>query len=105
MESYLEQYKYMNQRVDEFKKSTLNGVVNIIKWIETKPLSIGNMVYFYCTDENGNEVPAYCYKSDYIKGGKFLPIYDENNTGEFGWSDFEECCRIFEVIRKECLKY
>jgi glyoxylase-like metal-dependent hydrolase (beta-lactamase superfamily II) len=59
------------------------------------------MVYYTCKDENGEEVPAYCYASDYRNGEPFLPIYDKNNSGVYGWSDFNECCRIFDVIRNK----
>jgi hypothetical protein len=29
-----------------------------------------------------------------------MPIYDEQGLCEFGWSDFGEVCRIFDVIDK-----
>jgi hypothetical protein len=99
MESYLEQYVRIKKSEDDFKKSVLNSIVSILK----HDLFIGNMVYYICEDENGDEVPAYCYERDYRNGGPFLPIYDKNNSGEYGWSDFNECCRIFDVIRNKVL--
>ena len=103
MESYLEQYERIKKTEDDFKKSVLNSIVSILKRVETKHLFIGNMVYYICEDENGDEVPAYCYERDYRNGCPFLPIYDKNNSGEYGWSDFNECCRIFDVIRNKVL--
>lgn len=103
METYLEQYERVKKTEDEFKKSVLNSIVSILKCVETKHLFIGNMVYYTCKDENGEEVPAYCYASDYRNGEPFLPIYDKNNSGVYGWSDFNECCRIFDVIRNKVL--
>lgn len=104
MDSYLEQYKRVNQMVDNFKEATLKGIVNIIKCIETKPLHIGNH-WFYYVEYKGREVPAYCHQHDYKEENpKFLPIYDEDNMGEFGWSDFEECCRIFDLIKSRIFK-
>lgn len=103
MESYLEQYERIKKTEDEFKKSVLNDIVSILKRVETKHLLIGNMVYYICKDENGEEVPAYCYERDYRNGEHFLPIYDQNNSGEYGWTDFNACCRIFDVIRNRVL--
>ena len=100
--THLEMYKKQLDSVDTFKKQLLNHIVTIIKCINVHPLCIGNMMYFY-TEYKGEEVPAYCYVSDYKQGGdkaKFLPIYDEDETCEFGWRDFEQCCRIFDVIEK-----
>lgn len=99
MESYLKQYERIKKIEDDFKKSVLNSIVSILK----HNLFIGNMVYYICKDENGDEVPAYCYERDYRNGDHFLPIYDKNNSGKYGWSDFNECCRIFDVIRNKVL--
>ena len=99
MESYLEQYERVKKTENEFKKSVLNDVMSILK----SPLFIGNMVYYICEDENGEDVPAYCYVRDYRNGKPFLPIYDKNNNGEYGWSDFNACCCIFDVIRNRVL--
>ena len=103
MESYLEQYERIKKTEDEFKKSVLNDIVSILKSVGSTPLFIGNMVYYICEDENGEDVPAYCYARDYSNSKSFLPIYDKNNSGEYGWSDFNACCRIFDVIRNRVL--
>lgn len=99
MEKYLEQYQQKMIAVEDFKASTLDSIVTNIKVIAVNPVHIGNMVYYY-VNHNGKDVPAYCYYNDYKQGNTtFLPIYDSENTGEFGWTDFSECCRIFDVIR------
>lgn len=99
----LETYKKEIGSIEAFKQRAMQHIVSIIKTINVHPLCIGNMMYFY-TQYKGKEVPAYCYVSDYKQGGekaKFLPIYDEDETCEFGWCDFEQCCRIFDVIEKK----
>ena len=97
MENYLISYQSLLESTKIFKKMIMDNVVMWIKAVHAKPITIGNMVY-WITSLDGEDVPAYCYLSDFQKGGGFLPIYDEYNTGEFGWSDFSECCRIFDVI-------
>lgn len=103
MTGYKEEYKERLNLVQYFKENTMDAVVKMIKTISVKPLHIGNHWFFY-VKHKGKEVPAYCHQKDYKEGAKFLPIYDEDNTGKFGWSDFSECCRIFDVIRKHLLK-
>ena len=96
---FTEDYENLKKQEETFKQSVLSQMVAAIKIISVDPYILGNMVYSVCTDEHGNEVPAYCYKNDYLKGSyKFLPIYDAENSGEYGWSDFAACCRIFDVI-------
>lgn len=96
---FLSDYEKRVKALENYKQAIINEVVHIIKAISVDPVIIGNMVYFYVR-ENGKDVPAYCYLSDYNKNNpKFLPIYDKDNTCEFGWNNFEECCRIFDVIR------
>lgn len=94
---YSNLYENAIKSVNGTKKMIMALVVMWIKAVHAKPITIGNMVY-WITTLDGEDVPAYCYLSDFQKGGGFLPIYDEYNTGEFGWSDFSECCRIFDVI-------
>ena len=98
MENYLISYQSLLESTKIFKKMIMDNVVVWIRAVGGKPIIIGNMVY-WAIIMNGEDVPAYCYLSDYKNGGPFLPIYDENNTGLFGWSDFSECCRIFNEIR------
>lgn len=95
MEKYSDLYKKHLESLRSLEMSIMDSIVIAIKIISVKPLAIGNMEYFY-VNENGTDVPAYKYKNS---GDDFLPIYDKDNTGEFGWSDFGECCRIFDVIR------
>ena len=100
---FLNDYEKRVKALENYKKAIINEVVNIIKTISVDPVIIGNMVYFY-VQENGKDVPAYCYLRDYDKNNpKWLPIYDSNNTGEFGWYEFEQCCRIFDVIRNKVM--
>lgn len=98
MEKLKDQYTAMLKRVDEFKANAIANVVNNIKTIATKPVHIGNH-WFYVVNHNGEEVPGYCHQNDYDPNNpKFLPIY-----GILGWSDFEECCRIFDLINGRLL--
>lgn len=98
--SYKDDYKQNLQKMEDFKRACLGSVSSLFTTIHLKPIEIGNMVYYICKDEYGNSVPAYCYKSDY-KGNEddFKPIYDRDNTGEFGWYDFDQVVRILDVIR------
>lgn len=98
MEKYLEQYQQKMIAVEDFKASTLDSIVTNIKVIAVNPVHIGNMVYYY-VNYNGKDVPAYCYYEDWRKGKRtFYPIYDSENTGEFGWAEFANCCKIFDLI-------
>ena len=98
-----DQYSGILKTADEFKANAMGSVVNNIKTIATKPVQIGNH-WFYYVNHNGKDVPAYCHMNDYNESNpKFLPIYNEDNTGEFGWSDFMECCRIFDLINGRLL--
>lgn len=103
---YTEEYNRVQQRMEDFKNGCLNSVVNLFKTIQMKPIEIGNMVYFICSDVFGNDVPAYCYKSDY-KGNEddFKPIYDRNETHEYGWICFNDVVRILDVIRDRIMNY
>lgn len=94
---YSEMYETALKSVKDTRRMILAVVATWIKAVYSKPIIIGNMVY-WVIKINGEDVPAYCQLNDYKTGGIFWPIYDEDNTGEFGWSDFSECCRIFDVI-------
>jgi hypothetical protein len=103
MEKYTDIYAAALENLNEVKRIIMLSVANNLKYIATKPIIIGNMAY-WVVKENGEDVPAYCYLSDYQSGKPFLPIYDKDNTCEFGWSDFTECCRIFNMIRYKLSK-
>jgi hypothetical protein len=108
MESYSDIYKKHLESLTALEKSIMDSIVIAIKTISVEPLKIGNMVYYYVED-NGVEVPAYCYRVEYgralseHKEPTFLPIYDFQGFGEYGWQDFSECCRIFDVIRNKLI--
>ena len=95
--SYLKTYNEQLKVIDNFKQQTMQAIVTLFKTVQLKPVHIGNHVFFY-TQHKGKEVPAMCHAGDYRYGRKFMPIYDEENTGEFGYTDFKECCRIFDLI-------
>lgn len=99
MEKYLNQYRVHLGSLESFKEATMSSVVMWIKAVVGSPLVIGNMVYYFVKDKRGMEVPAYCYLRDFGPNCVFYPIYDADETCEFGWTDFDECCRIFDVIR------
>lgn len=96
MDKYIEIYERALSHVDDVKGYIMSSIVLAIKSISVKPLELGNGKYFY-VEEDGVEVPAYW--DEYLNNWK--PIYDRHNTGAFGWSDFSECCRIFEAIRRK----
>lgn len=102
---YKEEYQSFQLKIEDFKKDCLGSVVSLFTTIELKPIEIGNMVY-YITKHKNRYVPAYCYKRDY-HGNKedFLPIYDEENCGEYGWSDFNDVVRILDVIRDRIMNH
>ena len=82
-------------------EKTLNNLRNAIQSLLAERLSnygeaiiIGNMVYGIV-----NGVPAYCYFRDYATEREgFLPIWDKENSGEYGWSDFNEVAKIYDMI-------
>lgn len=89
----VELYANALNNLNEVKHNIIVGIASNIKCIAAKPIHIGNH-WFYVVNHNGEEVPGYCHQSDYDPNNpKFLPIY-----GILGWSDFEECCRIFDLI-------
>ena len=100
MEAYIDKY---NKALGEFRKAKhamMNEIVTMIKTIACKPIHIGNTYYYY-VNHNCVDVPAYCNENDYNENNpEFLPVYDEEETYDFGWVRFEECCRLFEVIRR-----
>ena len=104
MEAYIDKY---NKALGEFrnaKHAMMNEIVTMIKTIACKPIHIGNTYYYY-VNHNGVDVPAYCNENDYNESNpEFLPVYDEEETYEFGWARFEECCLLFEVIRRVLTK-
>ena len=103
METYNEKYHKILIAFDNAKHAIMGEIVNMIKTIACKPVHIGNMYYYYVR-YGDIDVPAYCNERDYNNGYQtFMPIYDENDTGVFGWTNFEECCRIFEAIRRKLL--
>lgn len=107
MTTYLEEYQQKLKALEDFKNSVENAIVVMFETIDDKPIHIGNMVYYYIWLEDCQVfVPAYCYESDYdekLGTENFEPIYDRYGSGTFGWTDFSECCRIFEVIRKHLM--
>ena len=106
---YREEFEKIEKRMSDFKEECLGSVTTLFTNIQMKPLTIGNMVY-YIVEYKGRYVPAYCYLQDYerlVKAGKeveFLPIYDEDETHEFGWICFNDVVRILDVIRERIMK-
>lgn len=96
---HLEEYRKRMADIADFRSRVVSSVASQIRTLCKEPIVIGNMVYYYMTYK-GKEVPAYCYLGEYRNGGSFNPIYDEDDTQEFGWSNFEDCCRIFDMIEK-----
>ena len=99
---YYNNYRAALDNLKDTRKTILSNLVHNIKIVAAKPIAIGNMEYFYITMPDGREVPAYRHLSD--KDKDFLPIYDEDDTGEYGWSDFSACCRLFDVIYNKLYK-
>lgn len=93
--TYTKRYKEIKRKESDFVNSMLDEVVLLFKEKHDEPLKVGNMVYFYCLCD-GREVPAYRYMTD--EG--FLPIYDKDNLGEYGWHDLLQVTTILDVITK-----
>ena len=104
MERYTDTYAAALKNLIEVKHIIMLSVADNLKCIAAKPIHIGNS-WYYVVNHNGKDVPGYCPQCDYDPSNpKFLPIYDEDNSGEFGWSNFTECCRIFNAIRDKLAK-
>lgn len=97
MDTYIQRYNKALGEFNNAKHEMMNEIVNMIKAKSDKPIHIGNGYYYY-VNCNGVDVPAY---SNDNTNPEFLPIYDEEETYDFGWVRFEECCRLFEVIREK----
>ena len=100
MRTYTRNFDNYTRKIKEMKQledAIMFRIVSMIKTISLKPLHIGNHWFFYMMYE-GKEVPSYCHQNDYKEGCEFKPIYDEDNTELFGWSNFSDCCRIFDLI-------
>ena len=98
MKKYRGLYEDVLNNFESAKHDIIVNLAHDIKHIASKPIHIGNH-WFYVVKENGEDVPAYCHQKYYNPNSpKFKPIYDSKNSGEFGWSDFGECCRIFDSI-------
>lgn len=106
MEKFQDVYAKHLESIKALQASIMDSVVIAIKTISVEPLEIGNMLYYY-VEHNGKDVPAYMYKSDKIDNtdSGWLPIYDDQSTYEYGWSDFEECCKIFDMIRHRLINF
>jgi len=100
--------------IQELYSSTMQKVKELQDNIETKvtevmikaelhlhPKTIGNLDYSVIK-EGDKYVPAYRYTRN--KNGDFVPIYDREHTGEFGWYDFNECCKLFDLILRNITK-
>jgi hypothetical protein len=99
----IDEYTKKLNELESFKNDKMNHIVTLFKTISLKPLRIGNY-WFYYVEHNGVEVPSYCHQNDYKgESTKFLPIYDKNQTFDFGWADFKECCRIFDLIEDKIM--
>ena len=99
LETYKETYQRIKSIEKQFIENMLNDIVTYFKTIVLKPVIMGNIVYFYC-EENNKDVPAYCYLTDYNEGRKeFKPIYDRNNTMEFGWANIECVISILDALK------
>lgn len=103
MATYIEQYESKQNEMAIFRHSIMQGVVNLLK-TKTNPIKIGHYYYYY-TNKNGEEVPAYCPIFCYDGTNEcFMPIYNEKGEKSYGWLKFEDCCRIFDRIREEITK-
>jgi len=98
---YKEEYKEKMRYLDLWKVEVERNVADIIRYhCPTKKLTIGNMVYGVL----GNMV-TYCYLADVGTDKEhFYPIWDRDEMGDFGWSDFSECCGIYDVICNTLIK-
>lgn len=97
MEKIITQYQEKLKELEDFKQRALEDTAFVLKWVCEKPLVIGNTTYSYAKDENGNLYPTYL---DSVSR-EFEPIYDKEQTFEFGWTDFDQVARILDVIRQK----
>lgn len=99
MEKYLTRYQNALKQFEEAKRQMMNEIVNLFQTLQINPIAIGNGIYYTCDDFQGRVVPAYL---DSVSV-EFKPIYDEEMTYDFGWADFDQCARLFDVIRERIL--
>lgn len=97
---FLKHYQNIAERLEREKNNMLQEMTRQIQK-HNEPIAIGNMVY-WITTYNNQIVPGYRYQND--QTNTFLPIYDREQTFEFGWTDFNEVCRIFDVILKHLVE-
>ena len=102
MEKIITQYQKRLQELENFKQKVMEETAIIIEHVFDEPFVIGNMTYYYGIDQNGNYYVAYL---DSVSG-EFKPIYDKEQTFDYGWADFEQVARILDVInnRLETIK-
>lgn len=100
MGKLLFQYQKKLNELEVLKEKILEDVVSTFKKTHTRPLTIGNMTYFYDRDSNGKYFPTYL---DSVSG-EFKPIYDKEETYDFGWADFDQVVRILDVINERLKK-
>ena len=95
-----DEYSKKLEEISRLEQEIMSRIVTMIKTIAAKPIHIGNYWYYYC-EYKGKEVPAECHETDYRGDNKvFQPIYDEDETYEFGNVKFINCCRVFDVIEE-----
>lgn len=94
MEKIITKYQEKLKELEDFKQQALEDTAFVLKFVCENPLVIGNTTYSYAKDENGNLYPTYL---DSVSG-EFKPIYDKEQTFDFGWADFDQVARILDVI-------
>ena len=96
MEKIITQFQKKLQDLEDFKEMVLEDVALSFIRLNIKKLSIGNMIYSYNADCSKHFYPTYL---DNVSG-EFKPIYDKEQTFDFGWADFGQVARIIDVINK-----
>lgn len=95
MEKIITQYQKKLQELEEFKANALAYTADMINLhCGDKPLVIGNTSYSCELSSGGLYIPTYL---DSVSG-EFKPIYDKEQTFDYGWADFDQVARILDVI-------
>ena len=95
-------YKVLTDNEDKSRKIMDDVVKHIKEKLPIKVIHIGNY-YYGIVEYCGHEVPAMAHDRDFKRFGQksLKPIYDELCTNEFGFTNFLDCCRLFDLITRE----
>lgn len=92
---YKEHYENAKKQLEQTREQMLSEIAKRIDKYH-KYINIGNMQYYVCDDPYTHKLtPAYRYLNEHTE---FDPMYDRNQTYDYGWADFESVARLLDLI-------